>query len=602
MHGEFGVVTSVEDAATKAGVEILEAGGNAVDAAVATAFALAVTHPSAGNIGGGGFLILRLGDQVEAVDFRENSPIALTTAAFWKMIAGGGQGPQAVGVPGTVAGLALAHERHGKLSWAQVVAPAEKLAREGYVLGVRQANTIRWAANDLIKDSVAKAAFFSGTKSLPVGSLIKRPRLALALARIRDQGRAGFYQGETARDLISSLGSGGLLTQEDLDKYEAKLREPLYFDFHGFRVITLPAPSAGGVAVTQNLLMLRELNVEKTTANSSARYHLVAEASRRSQVERQMFVVSPDELSPEAQQAQRARALDPRTWLEKHPIDRSRATQSRTLYPGYAKALAERENTTHFSVIDADGGLVSCTVTLSGSFGARVFTKETGIVLNNSAASFSSMGKNTPAPGKRTTSSMAPTLALLANGDALVLGSPGGDTIPNTVTQTFLGLALDNFSLEQVISRPRFHQPFAPQEISMERFAPLPPFIQAGLKKLGHQVTLARFTQGDANIAARIGDTSFAVFDKEKEASPSQRNLPSCQQRNLRRIRGCSYVDDEHRLQVDRLLARGSFEPLRRATDRRAIRSHRGSLQFLAGYTHVDSAAKARPGAVRAAT
>src|SRR5690606_9848764 len=155
------------------------------------------------------------------------------------------------------------------------------------------------------------------------------------------------------------------LTPDDLNQYEAKLRDPLYFDFQGFRVITLPAPSAGGVAITQNLLMLRELGVEKTSKNSSARYHLIAEASRRSQVERQMFVVSPDELGPEAQQAQRDRALDPQTWLAKHPVNRGRATQSSTLYPGYKKALAERENTTHFSVIDAEGGLVSCTVTLS---------------------------------------------------------------------------------------------------------------------------------------------------------------------------------------------------------------------------------------------
>lgn len=532
VSGSFGVVTSVEDAATRAGIEILEAGGNAVDAAVATAFALAVTHPSAGNIGGGGFLLLRLGDSVEGIDFREDSPRALSTEKFWKMIAKGGKGPQSVGVPGTVAGLYLAHERHGRLKWSTVVAPAERLAREGYKLGQRQANTIRWAANDLVKDPVAREVFFTkGTGHRP-GTQIKRPRLARTLATIRDEGPRGFYEGATAMDLIESLGPDALLSLEDLRDYKARVREPLAFNFGQFRVITMPAPSAGGVAVAQNLLMLQRLKVSEYGARSTVRHHLIAEASRRSQVERQLFVVSPDQLTEEERQAQRARALDPNTWLSKHPVDPMRATPSKTLHPKFGQALAERENTTHFSVIDSDGGLVSCTVTLSGSYGARLFTKKTGIVLNNSVSSFSSMGINTPAAGKRTTSSMAPTLALLENGDALVLGSPGGDTIPNTVTQTFLALAVDNESLSAAAKRPRFHQPFAPDRLAMERFAPLPTFIQAGLKKRGHEVELSRFTQGDANIAARVGSIAYAVSDKREgglalSAQPSSKPTAS---------------------------------------------------------------------------
>lgn len=512
-RGTRGVVTSVEDAATRAGVSILERGGNAVDAAIATALALAVTHPSAGNLGGGGFMVLRLGPIVEAIDFREDSPRALTNERFWKMISGGGRGPASVGVPGTVAGLFLAHQRHGKLPWKDLVSPALDLAENGYELGARQAKTIAWAHQDLLRDPSAREELLPGGKVPKVGARITRPRLALALRRIRDEGPAGFYDGPTASDIVESLGKEGLLTREDLEHYAAKVREPLYFDFENYRIVTMPAPSAGGVALTQSLVMLDALEIENTAPDSSKRWHLLAEVARRAQVERQLFVTAPERLSAEEAQAMRSRALDPQTWLGPHPVHPTRATESKTLDPRFPAVERELAHTTHLSVVDGSSGLVSLTVTLSGSFGSRVFSKETGIVLNNSAASFTSVGPNTPVPGQRTTSSMAPTLVLGGDRLALVLGSPGGNTIPSTVMQTIAALVLDEVSLADALDRPRIHQTFAPGELLMESTRPLSPKVQKELRTMGHTVSSARSAIGDANIAARIDKETFAVAD-----------------------------------------------------------------------------------------
>ena len=516
VGGPLGVVTSVEDSATRIGVSILERGGNAVDAAVATAFALAVTHPSAGNIGGGGFMLLKIENTVEAVDFRENSPNNMSDDDFWKMIGDGGRGPTSVGVPGTVAGLYLAHSRHGALSWQEVVQPAETLAKEGYLLGKRQAKTISWAAADLRRDTIAAVSFFGDNRPLPAGSRIKRPGLAMALERIRIDGPSGFYEGPTADDIIESLGNQALLTHDDLKAYKAKLREPLFFDFKKYRVITMPAPSAGGVALTQSLLMLKYLNVDATLPDSVERLHLIAEASRRAQVERQLYVVSPDALTDNESERLQSRALSPLTWLKAHPIDPKRATKSSSLHPGYTQILSERKHTTHISVIDKNGGLVSCTVTLSGSFGSRRFTKKTGIALNNSVGSFSSIGVNTPQPGQRTTSSMAPTLVLQGKNRALVLGSPGGDTIPSTIVQVFLRLALDGDNLEAAVAKPRIHQGFVPEGLSTERTRPLPVSLWTALSKLGHRKARAPSAIGDANIAGWIDGNAFAVSDSRE--------------------------------------------------------------------------------------
>lgn len=512
-HGKYGVVTSVESTATRIGVTILEQGGNAIDAAIATAFALAVTHPSAANIGGGGFLLVKNQDRLEAIDFREDSPAGLDVGRFWKMIDQGGHGADSIGIPGTVAGLYLAHERHGRLPWQQLVLPAERLAQGGYKLGVRQARTLVWSKDHLLASEVAAAAFFEGKTPKPAGTIIQRPRLALSLRRIRKQGPRGFYEGPTARDLVKS--GAGAFQLSDLKNYRAKLREPLFFDFGEYRVVTMPPPSGGGVALAAQLRMLDALSIQATQPESAARSHLIAETSRRAQVERQLFVVAPEALNPEQERAMRLRVLDPQTWLAPHPISPKNATLSSQLDPSYDKLTKESEQTTHLSVIDGDGNMVSLTLTLSASYGSYIFTQETGIVLNNSVASFAKFGKNTPAPARRTVSSMAPTLVFLGP-HALVLGTPGGDTIPGTLCQLFLRLALDGQTLAQAVKSPRFHQGFVPQELGMERYAPLSRSLQASLRQMGHDIFFARTTQGDANIAALVDGHPYAVFDRRE--------------------------------------------------------------------------------------
>lgn len=514
-----GAVTSVETQATEAGISILEQGGNAVDAAVATAFALAVTHPSAGNLGGGGFLLVKMGSAVRAVDFREQSPASLDRARFERMIRDGGRGPASVGVPGTVAGLLMVHARFGKLPLARVLLPAETLARDGYRLGARQALVIGWAARDLSRSPSGSELFLSHGMPPRAGQKLKNLGLARAIRRIIDSGPAGFYEGPTANDIVQSLGAQGLLTHQDLLSYRARFRRPLRFDYRGYAVITMPPPSAGGVALAQSLLQLQAVRVHDHPADSVLRLHGIAEASRRAQVERRFFVVDPDVLT-ETQRSERARRwFDSSTWLAAHPIDWGRATPSASLHELYPEASKELEHTTHISVIDRLGNAVSCTVTLSASFGARVVTRETGIVLNNAVASFGSVGDNVAAPAQRTISSMAPTL-LFAKGEGfLVLGSPGGDTIPSTLTQLILRLTTDGQGVKAATLAPRFHQAFVPDELGMESSHPLAPALVRGLAAIGHRVRVSRATQGDAHTAVFLDGTLAAYADPREGGS-----------------------------------------------------------------------------------
>ncbi len=513
--GTAGVVTSVEAEATRAGVEMLERGGNAVDAAVAVGFALAVTHPSAGNIGGGGFMLVRLSDTTEAIDFRETTPRAMTRALFDEMIARKARDGAAVGVPGSVAGLYLAHQRHGVLPWRDVLAPAIRLAKTGHVLGKRQAQTIAWSWPLLRGNEVARATFAKAKGKTPLGTgeRLLQPRLAVALERIAAEGPRGFYQGPTADDLLASLGPHGVMTREDLASYRAELRVPLRFSYRGWAVQTMPPPSAGGVTLAQTLLMLERAQIWQQPAGSGKALHLFAEAMQRAQVERRFHVVDPDSLSAEALATKEKRWLSPDTWLTEHPLDLARATPSSSLHPLYAAAMRELEHTTHFSVADARGGVVSCTMTLSASFGAKLLTKDTGIVLNNAVASFASAGDNTVVGGRRTTSSMAPTLVLWGNKPALVLGTPGGDTIPSTIAQVFMNLVDHQASLPAAIDAPRIHHGFVPDEIGYERERPLSPLQRKELRAMGHRVVASRAAIGDANNLALWDGRTYGYAD-----------------------------------------------------------------------------------------
>lgn len=511
VRAEAGAVTSVEPRATRVGVTILEQGGNAIDAAVAVAYALAVTHPSAGNLGGGGFMLVRpKGGPTFALDFRETAPLSLTRERFDAMEKEGGMGPASVGVPGSVAGLELAHDRFGRLPRAAVIAPAISLAR-GHALGSHQADLLAGSFRALSLDPAARAIFSKDKRPLAAGATLVQRDLAATLERISDRGRDGFYTGQTAQAL-SGL-ARGLISAPDLAAYQAKWREPLRFDYEGLTVEVMPPPSAGGVAVTQTLLMLQALHAGALAHDSAAELHLFIEASRRAQLERRFAVIDPDALSPEAQAKKRARWLDPNAWLASTPIDADHATPSVSIHAPVTEAPHEFEHTTHFSVVDADGMVVSCTTTLSASYGAKLVLPGTGVVLNNSVASFSSSGENQPVGGRRTVSSMSPTLVLDGDQPLLVLGTPGGDTIPSTVVQVLRHVVDHGESLSHAVDAPRVHHGFLPDEVRYEpRNAP-PAAVLRELTRRGHQLKPGRAAIGDANEILIRDGVAWAYAD-----------------------------------------------------------------------------------------
>jgi gamma-glutamyltranspeptidase/glutathione hydrolase len=514
VSGSHGLVTSVEPQATRAGIAILERGGNAVDAAVAVAYALSVTHPSAGNLGGGGFMLVHHGHEVTAIDFRENAPAKLPRARFDRMIARGGSGPDSVGVPGTVAGLCLAHARFGKLELARVLEPAIKLAEQGYVLGPRQHQVLEWSWPTLRKNPAFVARFGrAGTEQpVPRGTRLTHPELATTLKRIAKLGPKGFYEGPVAKSLLTTLGADRLMTAADLENYHAKVRPPLVFWYRGLELTTMPPPSAGGVALAQTLLMLEQERAHSELANSPMAYHLLVEAAKRAHAERRFRVVDPDALDPKLLDARLTRWTTPTSLLSEHPISRTRATRSEEIHPLF-RVLLEDENTTHLGVLDAQGMAVSLTLTLSGSFGSKLIADEAGVILNNSVASFSVAGDNLPTGGRRTVSSMAPTFVFANDQLRLVLGTPGGDTIPNTLTQVVRNIVDYGMTLDVAVDAPRIHHGFIPDQIRLEQARPLPPVTVRELERLGHRIDPKRTRLGDANSILLDGANAYAYAD-----------------------------------------------------------------------------------------
>ncbi len=514
-ESKYGMVTSVEEHATRAGVAMLEAGGNAVDAAVAVAYALAVTHPSAGNIGGGGFMLIKFaGKDTMAIDFREQAPRALTQTGFDAMITNRAMEPRASGIPGSVAGLNLALDRFGRLERRKVLAPAISLARGGHALGKRQATVLGWAFPLLKRDRGALGVFARGKRPLQAGELLVQPKLANTLERIAEQGNAGFYSGTTAKVMSEYMSQhGGWITEEDLAQYAAKERKPLHLTYRGFDVDVMAPPSAGGVAVVQMLEMLEALKAYEYRPGSVEGLHLFAEVAKRAHAERRFHVVDPDSVPDYDANARRARWHDPQTWLGPFPIRTDRVTAASELHPLYAAAMKELDNTTHFSTADAAGNVVSCTTTLSGSFGAKYVIADLGLVMNNSVGAFGTVGDDVPKPGRRMTSSMSPTIVSRDGKAVLALGSPGGDTIPNTVVQVLRNLVDAQMPLDEAIDAPRIHHGFVPDAIRTERLRPLDERVRAGLAALGHQFDGTRLTIGDANDLLIQGGVAYGYAD-----------------------------------------------------------------------------------------
>ncbi len=496
-RGSGGAVSAAEENAARVGIEILEQGGNAADAAVAVAFALAVTWPEAGNIGGGGFWISRdAKGVVTPVDFRETAPRSARRDLFIPPRHGGSapssqEGALASGVPGSVAGLAFAHRRTGRLSWKRVVEPAVRLARDGFVMTETVSGSIAGEAGRLAKDPAAARIFLPGGAPPVPGTLFRQPELARTLEAIRDRAEDGFYRGRVARAIEDEQKrSGGLITRGDLAQYVPKLRKPFRFRFQGVDVVTMPAPSSGPV-LAEMALMVEIAGTARFRAPGVESMHWLAEIEKRAFHDRNRWLGDPA-FAGVRQSPFRNR---PRLASLVGTIDPRRATPTAALpsLPG------ERPTTTHFSVVDGRGMAVSVTTTLNDSFGSARVASDLGFLWNNEMDDFATrpgepnlyglvQGEvNAVSPGKRMLSSMCPSIASSGGKIVLVWGSPGGSTIPTTNLQVLLHNRLRGQSLEEAVAAPRFHQQDLPDAIQIERGRFDDAWLQE-LRTMGHEI------------------------------------------------------------------------------------------------------------------
>jgi gamma-glutamyltranspeptidase/glutathione hydrolase len=491
-----GMVSSASAPATDAGVEVLRQGGNAVDAAVATAFALAVTYPAAGNIGGGGFMIVRMADgRGAAIDYREAAPAKASKEMFLddagNVIPNASKtGHRAVGVPGTVAGMATAHEKFGKLPWKDVVAPAVRLATHGFPVTFALARSFR-AQEKKFEKYPASRRIFQGEE----GAMLRQPELAATLARIAGHGRAGFYEGKTASLLVREMqANGGLISLDDLKNYRAVMREPVRISYRGYELLSMPPVSSGGFLLGQMLGMLEQYELDKLGHNSSEKYHLLIEVMKRAYADRAAYCGDPAFVKvPLA-------GLLSRDYVElrRREINSSRATPSEAIREGRPPAK-ESSETTHFSVVDSGGNAVSNTYTLRDGYGSGITVEGAGFLLNNvmdefaakagapNAFGFPAGEANTIAPGKRPVSSQTPTIASKQGKLAFVAGTPGGTTIPNTVLQVVLNLIDHGMNVQEAVDAPRIHHQWLPDEVQYEKFG-LAADVIRGLEAKGHKM------------------------------------------------------------------------------------------------------------------
>jgi gamma-glutamyltranspeptidase/glutathione hydrolase len=496
-----GMVSSEDELATKAGVEVLAAGGNAIDAAIAVAYALAVTHHSAGSLGGGGFMIVHLASgETHAIDYRETAPAKATVALNDKQLAAGAHGYLSAPVPGVVAGLELARDKFGSLPRDRLVAPAIALARDGFPYSARQAQVLAWYWARLKKDPVIAAVLGRGAEPLGRGDRLRQPRLAETLEAIAKSGVDGFYAGEVAKKIADAhRRAGGLVTLEDLAAYRAVLREPLHFEYRGFDVHTMPPPSMGGVAVMSILRTLSTLTLAPWS--SAAGVHHFVEASKRAYADRRAIGADPDVVDAAIVAPRRRALFDAGYYQSREPkIRADAATPSSAIVP-LAELSAQQESpeTTHFSVVDALGNAVACTTTLSAAFGSWRMAPGTGVIFSNAMGAFSPAGVNVLAPGKRMASSMSPTILTRQGAAVAVIGSPGGDTIPGTVAQLAHHLIDHQMTIDEAIEAGRVHHQYLPDEIRMEKDRAPDAALIALLRKMGHSVKLSPVPLGDAN-------------------------------------------------------------------------------------------------------
>jgi len=515
VRARHGMVASTNEVASRVGVEIMKRGGNAVDAAIAVAFALAVTHPAAGNLGGGGFMMIRLRDgRTTAIDYREMAPGAAHRNVYidknGNLIEGEGGslvGYRAAGVPGTVRGMELALKKYGsgKLTWAQLVEPARQLAGRGFTVTNELARSLYANREYLEKYAETKRIYLKGGKFYQEGELFRQPELAATFARLQRFGPNEFYEGETARLIVADMKrNNGLMTMNDLRGYVAKERTPVLGNYRGYEIISMPPPSSGGAVLIQMLNILEGFDLQKLEANSSDRYHLMAEAMRRAFADRAEYMGDSDFVKvPVPGLIDKAYAASLRA-----TINTERASTSEEIRAG-RPAGYESEETTHFTVVDAEGNAVSNTYTLNNSYGSAAVAKGTGMLLNDEMDDFAAKPgtpnmygliqgeRNAVAPKKRPLSAMTPTIVLRKDGSLwFTVGSPGGPTIINTVLCVITNVIDYEMNIQQAIDFPRIHHQWLPDELVGEPFG-LSGDTQKALAARGHKIAKLRYL-GDA--------------------------------------------------------------------------------------------------------
>lgn len=515
VRAKHAMVASQHVLASQIGVEVMRKGGNAVDAAIAVGLALAVVYPEAGNIGGGGFMLIRRPDgKAFAIDYREMAPKAATRDIFvdskGELIRGEGGsqiGYRASGVPGTLAGFDLAFKKYGsrKVKWADLVEPSRRLAVEGYILSYRLASLLYAFREHLAKYPDSNRIFLNNGKYFNEGDRFRQPELGATLARIQRKGASEFYTGETARMIAEDMkANNGLITLDDLKNYVAKEREPLRGNYRGHEIITMPPPSSGGIVMLQVLNMLEGTNVKALGHSSSAHLHLYTEASRRAFADRAEYMADPDFADvPTAALIGKDYAVN-----RFSSLDPARATPSADVRPG-SVAISEGSETTHYTVADQAGTVVSNTYTINDLYGSRVTAKGTGVLLNDEMDDFAARPgrpnlfgliqgeRNKVEGGKRPLSSMTPTIVMTKDGKPwFALGARGGPRIISAVMQSIINVIDFEMNIQQAIDAPRIHHQWLPDEINYEHFG-VSADTMSVLTGFGH-----RFAQRPGSIAS----------------------------------------------------------------------------------------------------
>ncbi len=526
-----GMVVSQDLHASEVGRAVLQDGGNAVDAAVATAFALAVTHPAAGNIGGGGFMVVMLEDGTATTfDFRERAPAASRPDMFLDEKGEYDSARHhfshlAVGVPGSVAGLYLAHQRLGKRPWKDLVEPAVRLAAKGFRLSPGLAADLAGRLKQFRKYPATLAQFSKEGEPYRAGDLLVQGELAETLERIRDRGAAGFYSGKTAKLLAAEMKrGGGLVNLTDLRDYKPVERKPIRGAFRGFDIISMPPPSSGGVALVEMLNLLEETGIQTAAFRSPGEVHLLAEAMRRAYADRARHLADADFVEvPVARLTSKGYARTLASTID--PQKASRSSPTTFTWP------AQGSETTHLSVVDSQKMSVALTTTLEYSYGSRIVVPGAGFLLNNEMGDFNPRAglttekgligtkPNLVAPGKRMLSSMSPTIVAKAGRPVLVLGSPGGRTIINTVLGIIINHLVHGLPIQDAVDAPRLHHQWLPDKLLVEA-GTLSASTRAALEKMGHLVEQRSGKQGSAMaITVRHDGTLEAGCDRRRPDS-----------------------------------------------------------------------------------